>query len=179
VVRRTPTGDLEGLGKLEVVERARWTNLGRGLGRQSLDGAKLTLDPPDEHVRSVLALPRADQLPTPGAVDRGPGFVVVEHSHADSVAAGDHDVGGIDSGACGASAFLCDSEEYWDDADPDDAACPCGGEVLEIGVAFSLRDDGDVRWITVGGRCVACGVLGVYTDWKIDYSPTGHLFAAV
>ncbi len=81
--------------------------------------------------------------------------------------------------ACGASAFLGDSEEYWDDAEPDDAECPCGGEQFEVGVAFSLRDDGDVRWITVGGRCVACGVLGVYTDWKIDYSPTGHLFAAV
>ena len=48
-----------------------------------------------------------------------------------------------------------------------------------IGVAFSLRDDGDVRWITVGGRCVACGGLGAYTDWKIDYSPTNHLLTAV
>lgn len=81
--------------------------------------------------------------------------------------------------ACDASAFLGDSEEYWDDADPDDAACPCSGEQFGVGVALSLRDDGDVRWITVGGRCAACGVLGVYTDWKIDYSPTDHLFAAV
>lgn len=78
---------------------------------------------------------------------------------------------------CGASASIADSNEYGDDAEPDDAQCPCGGEIFELGVGFSLRDDGDIRWITVAGRCVACGVLGTYTDWKIDYSPTGHLFA--
>ena len=74
--------------------------------------------------------------------------------------------------ACGAEALLADSDEYWDDAEPDDAACPCGGERFELGVGFSLRDDGDVRWVTVAGRCVTCGVLGAYVDWKIDYSPT-------
>jgi hypothetical protein len=81
--------------------------------------------------------------------------------------------------ACSGSAFIGDSEEYWADADPGEAACPCGGDQFELGVAFSLRDDGDVRWITIGGRCTDCGVLGVYTDWKIDYRPTDHLFAAV
>jgi hypothetical protein len=58
------------------------------------------------------------------------------------------------------------------------AQCPCGDEAFEVGVAFSLREDGDVRWITVGGLCVACGVLGAYADWKIDYSPTDHLLTA-
>jgi hypothetical protein len=80
--------------------------------------------------------------------------------------------------ACGEEAFIADSEELWDDADPVEAQCPCGAEAFELGVAFSLRDDGDVRWITVGGRCVACGVLGAYVDWKIDYSPTDHLLTA-
>lgn len=82
-------------------------------------------------------------------------------------------------GRCGAEAFIGDSEEFWDAADPGEAACPCGGEQFEVGVAFSLRDDGSVCWITVGARCVACGVLGVYADWKIDYDPTDHLLTAV
>ena len=80
---------------------------------------------------------------------------------------------------CGRAAFIADSAEYWDEADPGDAQCRCGEEGFEVGVAFSLRDDGDVRWITVGGRCVACGLLGAYADWKIDYSPTDHLLTAV
>ncbi len=81
--------------------------------------------------------------------------------------------------ACGSPAFLGDSEEHWDGAEPGDAACPCGEEQFEIGVAFALHDDGDVRWLTIGCRCMTCGILGVYADWKIDYSPTDHLFAAV
>jgi hypothetical protein len=32
-----------------------------------------------------------------------------------------------------------------------------------------------VRWISLGLRCVQDGTLGVYADWKVDYSPTGHL----
>ena len=78
--------------------------------------------------------------------------------------------------SCGTARLLLDSDDYWADATPDDAACPCGAEEFEVGVGYALRDDGDVRWAYVGGRCVACGVLGVYTDWKIDYSPTHHLF---
>lgn len=77
---------------------------------------------------------------------------------------------------CGTSALLLDSEDYWEDADPGDASCPCGHEVFEVGVGFALRDDGDIRWVYVGARCVACGTLGVYADWEIDYSPTANLF---
>lgn len=77
--------------------------------------------------------------------------------------------------ACAAETFIADSAEYWDDAAPGDAQCPCGGEIFQVGIAFSLTDEGEVRWVSVGGRCVACGLLGTYVDWKIDYSPTGHL----
>jgi hypothetical protein len=78
--------------------------------------------------------------------------------------------------ACGSEAFVCDSEEYWDDAEPIRCVCPCGGELFELGVGFSFREDGDVKWITVGERCVSCGALGSFVDWKIDYGPTEHLF---
>jgi hypothetical protein len=80
--------------------------------------------------------------------------------------------------SCGRHAFIADSAQYWDEAEPGEAQCPCGDEAFEFGVAFSLREEGDVRWITVGGRCIACGVLGAYVDWKIDYSPTDHLLTA-
>ena len=76
---------------------------------------------------------------------------------------------------CGLAAFFGDSEEYWEEANPGDAACPCGADDFENAVGFSLLDSGEVRWITVGARCVACGVLGVYADWKIDYEPSRHL----
>lgn len=93
----------------------------------------------------------------------------------------DDDEGGAESTCveCGAVRLLLDSEEYWEDADPADASCPCGGEEFEVGVGFSLRDDGDVRWVYIGGRCTSCGVLGVFADWKIDYAPTDHLLTNV
>jgi len=77
---------------------------------------------------------------------------------------------------CGHEAFIADSADYWDDADPGEAECPCGSERFERGVAYSLRDDGNIRWVTVGARCFVCGLLGAYVDWKIDYSPIARLF---
>jgi hypothetical protein len=59
------------------------------------------------------------------------------------------------------------------------AACPCGNETFEVAVVFAVRADGDVRWISIGLRCVRDGVLGAHTDWKIDYSPTAQLFDRV
>ena len=81
--------------------------------------------------------------------------------------------------ACGLRALIADSGEFWEDADPGDAACPCGGEEFEAAVAFSLGEDGSVRWVTVGLLCQRDQALGVYVDWKIDYEPTDHLLAQV
>ncbi|WP_433467358.1 hypothetical protein [Spirillospora sp. CA-128828] len=96
----------------------------------------------------------------------------------------------IESGAerecsgCGRRAFIADSGEYWseeswEEDEPGAACCPCGGEEFEAAVAFSVRDDGSVRWVTVGLRCRQDGFSGVYADWKIDYSPTDHLLSMV
>ncbi|MGV9414846.1 hypothetical protein ACWDOP_33515 [Nocardia sp. NPDC003693] len=74
--------------------------------------------------------------------------------------------------SCGATAFLGDSADHWDeDGEWAECTCPCGGERFAVAVGFSVRDDGDIRWVSVGLRCLADGVLGVYVDWKIDYSP--------
>ncbi len=51
-----------------------------------------------------------------------------------------------------------------------------------MAVGFSLRDGGDVRWISIGLRCLTDNTLtdttlGVYADWKINYGPSGHLLS--
>ncbi|GLZ75251.1 hypothetical protein Afil01_00580 [Actinorhabdospora filicis] len=83
--------------------------------------------------------------------------------------------------ACGEAAFIADSADYWEEAVPEQCACPCGGELFEVGVGFAGTGDGtgDVRWVSVGLRCLADGVLGVYTDWKIDYRPSAGLIGMV
>ena len=80
--------------------------------------------------------------------------------------------------SCQRAALIGDSAEFWSEADPVILRCPCSQESFEIGIGFSFRETGDVRWITVGTRCVACGILGVPVDWKVDYSPTAQLLEA-
>ncbi|MEV7213275.1 hypothetical protein AB0O31_09310 [Kitasatospora cineracea] len=80
---------------------------------------------------------------------------------------------------CEGRAFLADSAEVWQEADPGVAECPCGGDEFEAAVAFTLTAGGAVRWVTVGLRCQRDGATGVYTDWKIDYAPAEHLLRAV
>ncbi|MBN2193608.1 MAG: hypothetical protein JW751_12395 [Polyangiaceae bacterium] len=46
-------------------------------------------------------------------------------------------------------------------------------------MGFSHHDDGSIKWVTVGTRCVACGILGVPAEWKIDYEPSDHLYGQV
>jgi hypothetical protein len=82
---------------------------------------------------------------------------------------------------CGQQAFIADSIEWWDDAEVACCACLCGEEAFAGAVGFSLREpdepDGarDVRWVSVGLRCLACGLLGVYEDWKVSWGPSGYL----
>ena len=81
--------------------------------------------------------------------------------------------------ACGKAVFIADSEEYWEEADPKKVRCPNWHVIFEVGVGFSFRQSGDVKWITVGQRCVKCGTLMSYVDWEIDYGPTDHLLSMV
>jgi len=81
--------------------------------------------------------------------------------------------------SCSKDAFICDSEEVSEDASLKKVRCKCKKDVFELAVGFSLRDTGEIRWITVGARCVSCGMLGSYVDWKIDYAPTDHLYSLV
>lgn len=84
-------------------------------------------------------------------------------------------------GSCGMSRFICDSEEYWDEGDPEKWQCiECANDQTNVGVGFALYDDGDdVHWLYIGVRCVQCGVLGCFADWKIGYGPSLELMDRV
>lgn len=73
-----------------------------------------------------------------------------------------------------------DSEEFLEEAELKECACPCSGEEFEIAVAVSLYDDSeDVRWFYIGCRCPACGLTAVYGDWKNEYTGFQELLARV
>jgi hypothetical protein len=79
---------------------------------------------------------------------------------------------------CRKQKFILDSVDSAEKS-PDGCACSCGGGEFQLAVAFSHRRDASIKWVTVGARCTACGVLGAYAEWKIDYQPTAHLYEAV
>lgn len=70
--------------------------------------------------------------------------------------------------------FIADSEDFWEDVDPDWVMCPCGGEEFEAAVAFSQAGEGSVRRVTVGLRCLEDARVGVYAGWEIGSWPTAH-----
>jgi len=78
--------------------------------------------------------------------------------------------------ACEQEHLICDSEEYWDESNAEQCFCTCEKGIFQVAVGFALVEDKtNVRWLYVGMRCVACGLAGVYADWKIDYGPSLHL----
>lgn len=81
--------------------------------------------------------------------------------------------------SCHDEWVMLDCADYADEADPARAACLCGEQAFEIAAGFSPHPDGEVRWVTIAMRCVACAMLDVHLDWKIDYKPTAHLVTQV
>ena len=86
----------------------------------------------------------------------------------------DEDEGAIQviCAACKAKKILLDGEDVWEDCRPRIVKCICKGKDFNIRIGLDHRDDGDIRWVYAGSRCVACGTLGSYVDWNIDYGPT-------
>jgi hypothetical protein len=82
--------------------------------------------------------------------------------------------------SCGREEFICDSNEYWPEASPEEWKCiGCGSTAANVGVGFSLYDDGEIRWLYVGERCITCGILGCLAGWKVGYSPSRQLIGRV
>ena len=72
--------------------------------------------------------------------------------------------------ACGEEHPIGDSGEYLEDAELESCECPCGGDAFEITAGVSLYTDSeDVRWLYLGCRCPACGLIACYGDWKNEY----------
>lgn len=62
------------------------------------------------------------------------------------------------------------SEDYLEDASPEQCGCPCDEDEFEITVGIALYEASeDVRWFYVGCRCDACGLTAVYGDWKNEF----------
>lgn len=82
--------------------------------------------------------------------------------------------------SCAVEHFICDSAEYWSYATPEKWKCTgCGSTSANIGVGFSLYEDGEVRWPYVGQRCSNCGILGCFAGWKVAYTPSKQLLEQV
>jgi hypothetical protein len=82
--------------------------------------------------------------------------------------------------ACQTEHPIGDSDEFLEDAELGECACPCGGEEFEITVGVSLYDDSDdVRWLYVGCRCRKCGLTAVFGDWKNEFIGYQQLLARV
>lgn len=82
---------------------------------------------------------------------------------------------------CGNKHVICDSGEFWDEAEPEQWECvECKSTTANVGVGFSLYDDQvDIHWLYVGDRCARCGVLGCCAGWKIGYNPSLQLMDQV
>jgi hypothetical protein len=79
--------------------------------------------------------------------------------------------------ACGSEHFICDSQDFWAEAEPERYSCiECDSEVANIGVGFSIYPDRDgIRWLYIGVRCAACGMLGCFAGWKVGTSDSMSL----
>jgi len=72
--------------------------------------------------------------------------------------------------ACCNEHPMGDSNEYLEHAELEERACVCGVEIFEITVGVSLYEGSeDVKWLYVGCRCPACGLVGCYGDWKNEF----------
>ena len=87
------------------------------------------------------------------------------------------DVIQVECACCGTKKYLLDSEEYSDHAEPHLLKCPIcgGGRKFQVRAGFQRREDGSLRWVYIGNRCMDCKTLGSCRDWKINYEPTDQM----
>lgn len=73
-----------------------------------------------------------------------------------------------------------DSADYLEDAELSECECPCGNEAFEITVGVALYEGSeDVKWLYIGCRCVDCGLIGCYGDWKNEFSDFRKFLALI
>lgn len=71
---------------------------------------------------------------------------------------------------CASEHAVADSAEYLAEATLEECGCPCGGVSFEMSIGVALYAESlDVRWLYLGLRCVRCGLVACYGDWKNEY----------
>ena len=81
---------------------------------------------------------------------------------------------------CGTEHAIGDSDEYMQDAQMQECACPCESEQFQITAGVSLYEGSeDVRWFYIGCRCQRCGLTAVYGDWKNEFFSYRELLSRV
>ena len=142
----------------------------------------------DAYLRSRMASPEPDDRFVHPVCKQCGGDVFGLEGDGDGMARHCQACSGSEDDSIGEGARhpICESDEYWDEAEADDFCCPCRhSSLFRVSVAFTHvsvdpRDaNGEivrmVKWIYVGGMCVACGVVGLYADWIVRSAPTAHL----
>lgn len=82
--------------------------------------------------------------------------------------------------SCHVEHPIGDSADYLKGAELQSHTCICPEHIFEITVGVSLyADSEDVRWLYLGCRCPACGLTGVYGDWKNEFNGYRDLLARV
>jgi hypothetical protein len=72
--------------------------------------------------------------------------------------------------SCQQAHPIGDSAEYLEDAELEQCACPCGGEIFEVTMGIALYDNSkDVKWFYLGCRCPQCELTACYGDWKNEF----------
>lgn len=62
-----------------------------------------------------------------------------------------------------------DSRDYAEDAEFEEHVCVCDCEEFELAPAVALyAESNDVKWFYVGCRCIECGLVGVFVDYKCE-----------
>ncbi len=86
---------------------------------------------------------------------------------------------------CDGEHMMGDSADYADDAEVGQHTCVCEGEIFQITAGvhrYRNQDDSlslDVRWLYLGCRCVECGLVGCFADWKNEYNGYEQLLAMI
>ncbi|MCP4786237.1 MAG: hypothetical protein GY878_22075 [Fuerstiella sp.] len=83
--------------------------------------------------------------------------------------------------SCNAEHGIGDSDDFIDDVEEVyPIECTCGANQFKIMAGVALYDGSeDVRWFYLGCECVACGLSGVYGDWKNEFNGFRELLGRV
>lgn len=84
---------------------------------------------------------------------------------------------------CNQEHFMGDSAEFAEDAETGQHDCLCEGNIFQITAGvhrYRNQDDSrpnDVRWLYLGCRCIQCGIVGCFADWKNQFNSYEALLA--